>query len=82
MANKRKGIYVKSLEVSPAVKLTFKAKHEENNYYYNMLDPRTGQRYEIPMLTRMDPAYYYKYINFMKMKERSEETFSKILNWD
>ena len=63
-------------------KPTFQSKHEEDQYYYNMKDPRTGDRYDIPMLTRLDSKYYFKYIEYMKIKDESEETFNKVLNWD
>ncbi|MDQ7058625.1 MAG: hypothetical protein Q9N62_09345 [Ghiorsea sp.] len=63
-------------------KPVFKSRHEEDQYYYNMVNPQNGMRYDIPMLNILDPEYYYKYINFMKMRERSEETFNKMLNWD
>ncbi|MDQ6988747.1 MAG: hypothetical protein Q9M19_02615 [Mariprofundaceae bacterium] len=65
-----------------APKPIFKSAQEENQYYYNMLNPQNGMRYGIPMLNTLDPDYYYKYISFMKMKEQSEETFDKMLNWD
>jgi len=57
-------------------------KRLERAYYFNMVDPKSGLRYNIPMLLRSDPEYYYKYIDFMKMKERSSETFEKMLRWD
>jgi len=79
--DKREGTYVTSDEVCQAVKPDFKTKHEENQYYYNIVNPKNGLRYDIPMLTTRDPDYYFKYVNFMKMKERSEETFNKVLNW-
>ncbi|WP_038250915.1 hypothetical protein [Ghiorsea bivora] len=60
----------------------FYSKHEENKYYYNMVNPQNGLRYDIPMLTPTDPDYFSKYVYFMKMKEQSEETFDKILRWD
>ena len=63
-------------------KPTFQSKHEEDQHYYNMKDPRTGHRYAIPMLNRLDGDYYSKYIEYMKMKDQPEETFNKILNWD
>lgn len=63
-------------------KPTFQSKHEEDQYYWNMKDPRTGDRYDIPMLDRMAGDYYSKYIEFMKTKESSPETFEKVLSWD
>lgn len=63
-------------------KPTFHSRHEEDQYYYNMKDPRTGHRYDIPMLDRMAGDYYFQYIEFMKTKESSPETFNKVLSWD
>jgi hypothetical protein len=51
-------------------------------YYYNMKNPVTGLRYDIPMLNTLDPDYYYKYVNFMKIKEQQPDLFDKILRWD
>lgn len=50
--------------------------------YFNMLNPETGLRYDIPMVSPVDPTYYFKYIYYMKLKERSPDTFQKILNWE
>ncbi len=60
----------------------FKSTQEENSYYYNMVNPQNGMRYDIPMLNTLDPDYFFKYVNFMKIKERSPETFEKMLMWD
>ncbi|MDQ7001579.1 MAG: hypothetical protein Q9N02_02680, partial [Ghiorsea sp.] len=46
-------------------KPVFKSEHEECQYYYNIVNPQNGMRYDIPMLTTRDPAYYYKYIRVM-----------------
>jgi len=51
-------------------------------YYYNMKKPVTGLRYDIPMLNTLAPDYYYKYVNFMKIKEQQPDLFDKILRWD
>ena len=50
-------------------KPTFQSKHEEDQYYYNMKDPRTGHRYDIPMLTRLDGDYYFKHVMAMTKEE-------------
>jgi len=60
----------------------FQSKHEEDIYYWNMKDPLTGHRYDIPMLNRMAGDYFYQYINYMKMRERSPETFETMMRWD
>lgn len=55
---------------------------KNDSYYYNMLDPRTGLRYDIPLLSPIDPKYYWEYIYRMKLKERAPNTFEKMLRWD
>lgn len=50
--------------------------------YWNIKNPDTGLRYDIPLLVRTDPEYMFKYIHYMKIRETSPETFEKILNWD
>ena len=55
---------------------------KDDNYYFNMVDPETQNRYNIPMLSPVDPGYYYEYIYYMKMKEKTPDTFNKILGWE
>lgn len=50
--------------------------------YYNMVDPETNLRYDIPLVSPLDPSYYFKYVYYMKLKESSPETFKKIMNWE
>ena len=57
-------------------------KEMTDQYYFNMRDPATNLRYDIPLLSTTDPGYYFKYIYFMKLKERSPETFEKAMRWD
>lgn len=54
----------------------------DNAYYWNILDEDTGFRFDIPMLNSTSGTYFYQYISYMKLRERSEETFNKIMNWD
>jgi len=77
-------IYRPSEEGDPenTPKPTFHSRHEEDQYYYNMKDPRTGHRYDIPMLDRLSSMYRFDYIEYMKIKDESEEIFNKVLNWD
>lgn len=63
-------------------KSSFSSKHEEDQYFYNMVDPVTGKRFDIPMLNTQDPNYYFKYIKFMKIKEISPNTFDTLLRWN
>jgi hypothetical protein len=55
---------------------------EEFEKYYNEVDPRTGQRYHIPMLSITDPAYPQKYVDYMLTKKYQPYLFQTILNWD
>jgi len=50
--------------------------------YYMIMDPSTGSRFDIPMLSPLDPGYLFKYIYYMKLRETSPDAFRKILNWD
>ena len=54
---------------------------KDDYYYWNMIQ-NNGYRYDIPMLSKYDPRYVYKYIDYMRLKERSPDTFEKILRWD
>ena len=51
-------------------------------YYFNMKNPATGRRYDIPMLNTMDPAYVFKYVEMMKTKEEQPDLFERMLRWD
>jgi len=65
----------------PEKPLTFVDEVERDQYYYNIMNPETGERFDIPLLIKTNPSYYYKYINYMKIRERSPETFATIMNW-
>jgi hypothetical protein len=53
-----------------------------DNDYFNMVDPSTGDRYDIPMLPTTAPDYYFRYVYYMRIKEASPETFEKVMSWD
>lgn len=53
----------------------------EIQYYMDIVDPRTGKPYMIPMLTMADAGYLSEYADYMKLKERDPAAFEKILNW-
>lgn len=72
----------KDEELFSYVQAKIKKLPNPDSYYFHMLDPRSGYRYDIPMLMRSEPAYFYKYVDYMKLKERSPDTFEKILRWD
>jgi len=55
---------------------------KDDSYYFDLKDPRTGLRYSIPMLDTLSPTYYYDYVHYMKLKEKSPDTFEKVMRWD
>ena len=55
--------------------------HYEDQYYMDIVDPKTGKPYLIPLLTMQDPEYLSEYAYFMRLKERNEPAFQNILNW-
>jgi len=56
--------------------------HYEDQYYMDIIDPRNGKPYNIPLLTMQDPEYLSQYAYFMRLKERDPVAFEKILNWE
>lgn len=73
-------------EINEEIDITDNKEYEvgthPDSYYYNIKDPKTGFRFDIPMLKTTDPVYYFKYIRYMKLREQNEETFNKIMNWE
>ena len=55
---------------------------KDDAYYFNMVDPCNGLKYDIPMLAPTHPEYFFKYVYNMKLKESSPDTFEKMLRWD
>ena len=55
--------------------------HYEDQYYMDIVDPRTMKPYMIPLLNQSDPEYLSEYAYFMRFKERDEQAFQNILNW-
>lgn len=56
--------------------------YTDEGKYFNMKDPDTGERYDIPLLAVSDPNYFGKYVSYMKMKEKTPEIFKRIMNWE
>lgn len=54
---------------------------KDDNYYFDILDPKTGMRYNIPLLEKTG-SYYQDYVHYMKIKETSPSTFDKIMSWN
>jgi hypothetical protein len=55
---------------------------KNDSYFWHIVNPRTGDRYDIPMLSPVHPEYYFKYIYNMKIRETSPDTFEKMLRWN
>ena len=45
-------------------------KIKDDSYYFNIMDPKTGKRYNIPLLEKTG-SYYQDYVHYMKIKETS-----------
>ena len=58
-----------------------KPSKKDDNYYFDILDPKTGLRYNIPLLEKTG-SYYQDYVHYMKIKETSPSTFDKIMSWN
>jgi len=67
----------KKTEVSEARK----GSHKDDDYFATV-DPKTGRRFNIPMLSTKDKQYFVKYVKYMKIREQKPEYFEKILNWE
>ena len=48
-----------TIDTTKNVKYDSENKGHPDAGYFNELDPKTGFRYDIPMLRRDDPGYYY-----------------------
>ena len=48
---------------------------------FNVKNPETGKRYDIPMLSKTDHEYRENYIEAMKLKEEDPEAFVRMLKW-
>jgi len=53
----------------------------EIQYYMDIIDPRSGKPYNIPLLNQGDPDYLADYAYYMQLKEQDPAAFAKILNW-
>jgi len=80
--NKKFGITQEIKEIKEAQENQETQEVNDNAYYFNMLNPDTGLRFDIPMLSPVDPNYFFQYIYYMKLRETSPDTFKKLLTWD
>ena len=50
--------------------------------YWEMKEESTGERFDIPMLSKIDVMYRKKYISFMRLRVDDPAGFQKVMNWD
>jgi hypothetical protein len=80
--------YFEDSAVVPAVDDGVSSTPEEVDYntemkrLYAIKDPKTGLRYNIPLLNDFSPDYFFKYCNYMRTLENDPKTFAKILAWE
>jgi len=53
-----------------------------DNEYFAIVNPKTGLRFDIPMLVGNDPHYYAKYVEYMKLRQKNPEEFNRIMEWN
>ena len=70
---------IQEVEIKQVSKKKFNYTDSE---YWMMMDPNTGERYDIPMVNPGKPGYSFRYIDMMKERVISPDTFQKIMNWD
>lgn len=58
------------------------SKHDEYRRLFNILNPKTGRRYDIPMVDRNKPGYFFEYVDCMKILERDPDTFKRMMEWN
>jgi len=69
-------------KVSKSLNKTSEKPEKKFEDYVAEVDPRTGKRYIIPMLSPASSSYLIDYVMFMKMKEVDPEGFQRVLNWN
>jgi len=56
-------------------------KMKEDNKLFNIVNPDTKKRYEIPMLNKNDHNYRELYIVAMRLKQEDPESFERMMDW-
>lgn len=54
---------------------------KEDKKLFNTMDPKTGKRYEIPMLSKTSHDYRENYIEAMRLKQEDPESFARMMDW-
>lgn len=73
--------------IEPEVSIVQDVKSPEdimNNYkrLFAIVNPKTGMRYDIPMVDRNKPGYFFEYVDCMKILERDPKTFKRMMEWN
>ena len=55
---------------------------KDDDYYFSIVDERSGYRFDIPLLMENAPDYFEMYVYHMRGRERNPGTFQRTLNWD
>ena len=56
-------------------------KMKEDKKLFNTMDPKTGKRYEIPMLSKNSYNYRENYIEAMRLKIEDPQSFERMMDW-
>ena len=56
-------------------------KMKEEKRLFNIMDPKTKKRFEIPMLSKDSHSYRQDYIEAMRLKEEAPESFARLMEW-
>lgn len=51
-------------------------------YYFNIMNPDTGFRFDIPLLKLIDNDYKTRYAYYMKLREEKPEEFKEVMAWN
>jgi len=54
----------------------------KTDFEYFQEKDEDGLSFDIPLLSKTDPLYFRKYVYYMKLKEKSPETFKKVIGWE
>ena len=56
-------------------------KMKDDNKLFNIKNPQTKKRYEIPMLDKNDHEYRELYIDAMRLLKEDPESFERMMDW-
>ena len=54
---------------------------KEDKKLFNIMDPKTKKRYEIPMLSKTSHDYRENYIEAMRLKIEDPQSFERMMDW-